>query len=103
MGDDVTHKCGLCGYEGGIEEVRPRPPVYNSAGKEVAYVKANCVDRDDCKDRQRERERARRMDPDEIAARMAAFKARINYIAPVRTRAVKPWWLIGREKRRGPH
>ena len=69
---DVTHKCGLCGYEGGIEEVRPRPPVYNSAGKEVAYVKANCVDWDDCKDRQIEKDKARRMDSDEIAARLAA-------------------------------
>ena len=64
-----TNKCGLCHYEGGPDEVKLNPPVYNKRGKEVAYIKAVCINRDDCRDRQFQRVHKR--EPEEIAEMMS--------------------------------
>lgn len=89
---NVGPRCGLCGYVGGSEEVKSVGPWIDKDGNLVAANWAQCTDGQSCLARLRDK--IRQMEPDlDQLERIAAFKARINYIPPApKSRSRKPWW-----------
>ena len=85
-------KCRLCGYVGGAEEVKSVGALRDKDGNLVAANWAQCTDGESCLTRLQEIIREYGPDPGQLE-RIAAFKARINYIPPPpKPRSMKPWW-----------